>query len=68
MAAEVLKCLRCGADTAFDDNVYFLTHARNKPSGGMETITDKGRMLRLFRCTNDDCRTVELKAAKGWPV
>jgi hypothetical protein len=65
--SETLACLRCGAPLQKEKEVYALPKAAilvGRPIMTMQNPT----YLHLWRCSDLNCRYVELRAPDSWPL
>ncbi len=69
--SKPLICLRCGSIMDLDRKAYTIPAAKSRgnPYGDNNVINlEDGRLVRLFLCSNQECLTIEVKAANEWPV
>ncbi len=63
-----VMCLRCNAEMVLDTQPYAIPYAIPRGTENKTVSLEGSRIVRLYRCPNDECLSVELKIPAGWPT
>lgn len=65
---EKMLCLHCKTEMTMDAKPYAIPLAKPRGTEDTTVSVEKSRPVRLFRCPNPVCLSIELKVPTGWPI
>ena len=61
-----LPCRRCNSAMQMDSEFYAIPHGQPR-KGNTVVDLEEARWVRMFRCPNPECLSIELKDPGCWP-